>query len=434
MAVGAVAVRWRRCGRRAGAAGAAARKDTDCREPRVCERGACVEPRRGRGVAIVGRAARRRALAPTPVTGLAAVRDVRRRCARTPAAAPGPRRGARRRRCGRSRVGGVVAGSPTIGPDGTIYVASHDGELYAIAPDGTLQVEVRDRRPLVEHAGGRGGRHDLRRLRRRSPLRGRSRRHAEVEAARSATCDPKGFGPESSRCDVDGGPTIGPDGTIYVGGDGIHAVWPDGTLRWKLATPRARRVDAGARAPTARSTRAARTTRSTRSRPTAPRSGRCAPAATSMRRPAIGDDGTIYVGSDDDALYAITPDGEVRWKTLITGGDDPRRRRARRPTARSTSARYDGIALRDRADRHRSGGSLPPPTRSHGAPGDRDQRHRSSSVPQDEHLYAVDARRTSALARCRLGGDVDATPAIGRDGTHLRRRRRRSSTRISISR
>ena len=71
-------------------------------------------------------------------------------------------------------------------------------------------------------------------------------------------------GPESSRCDVDGGPTIGPDGTIYVGGDGIHAVWPDGTLRWKLAT-----------------------------------------AEHVASTPALGADGTVYAGSQDDNLFRI---------------------------------------------------------------------------------------------------------------------------------
>ncbi|MDN5325305.1 MAG: hypothetical protein PWP02_1024, partial [Thermosipho sp. (in: thermotogales)] len=30
--------------------------------------------------------------------------------------------------------------------------------------------------------------------------------------------------------------------------------------------------------------------------------------------PAIGADGTIYVGSDDDYLYAINPDGSLKWK------------------------------------------------------------------------------------------------------------------------
>ena len=34
--------------------------------------------------------------------------------------------------------------------------------------------------------------------------------------------------------------------------------------------------------------------------------------------PAIGPDGTIHVGSDDDSLYAINPDGTKKWE-LVTG-------------------------------------------------------------------------------------------------------------------
>ncbi|MFZ0887880.1 MAG: choice-of-anchor D domain-containing protein [Candidatus Binataceae bacterium] len=35
---------------------------------------------------------------------------------------------------------------------------------------------------------------------------------------------------------------------------------------------------------------------------------------------AVGADGTIYVGADDDNLYAINPDGSLKWK-LATGGN-----------------------------------------------------------------------------------------------------------------
>uniref|UniRef100_UPI003467EF7C Cell surface protein n=1 Tax=synthetic construct TaxID=32630 RepID=UPI003467EF7C len=35
--------------------------------------------------------------------------------------------------------------------------------------------------------------------------------------------------------------------------------------------------------------------------------------------PAIGQDGTIYVGSNDHYLYAINPNGKLKWK-FETGG------------------------------------------------------------------------------------------------------------------
>src|SRR5678815_2992002 len=31
---------------------------------------------------------------------------------------------------------GRVVGSPTVGPDGTIYVGAHDGKLHAVSPEG----------------------------------------------------------------------------------------------------------------------------------------------------------------------------------------------------------------------------------------------------------------------------------------------------------
>ena len=38
-----------------------------------------------------------------------------------------------------------------------------------------------------------------------------------------------------------------------------------------------------------------------------------------LSSPAIGADGTIYVGSGDDNLYAFNPDGSLKWQYL-TGG------------------------------------------------------------------------------------------------------------------
>ncbi|MDU5949810.1 MAG: PQQ-binding-like beta-propeller repeat protein, partial [Paenibacillus macerans] len=37
--------------------------------------------------------------------------------------------------------------------------------------------------------------------------------------------------------------------------------------------------------------------------------------------PAIAADGTIYVGSDDGHLYALTASGEQKWKFAIHGSD-----------------------------------------------------------------------------------------------------------------
>ena len=76
-------------------------------------------------------------------------------------------------------------------------------------------------------------------------------------------------------------PAIGPDGTIYVGHcDGLYALNSDGTLaaqNWPVAMSQV------------------------------------------VSSPAVGADGTVYVGSMDGFLYAIHPDGMVKWQ-FETGG------------------------------------------------------------------------------------------------------------------
>ena len=79
---------------------------------------------------------------------------------------------------------------------------------------------------------------------------------------------------------VSSSPALGPDGTIHVaGGRQVHAVGPDGEIRWTYETP-------------------VRT--------------------FTFSSPAVASDGTVYVGGDDHALHAINRDGSPRW-TFQTG-------------------------------------------------------------------------------------------------------------------
>jgi len=123
-------------------------------------------------------------------------------------------------------TGDDVVASPTVGPDGTIYVGSTDGRLYAVNPNGT-----------------------------------------EKWAFQTGS-------------DIWGSVTIGPDGTLYFGsGDGyIYALTPDGKEIWRFA------MEEG-----------------------------------TFSTPALGADGTLYVGSLDKNLYAINPDGTRKW-AFPTGG------------------------------------------------------------------------------------------------------------------
>lgn len=125
--------------------------------------------------------------------------------------------------------GGVT--TPALGSDGTVYFCSAGKYLYALDPDGTLKWRV------------------------------------EPQAISSGLPDP---------------PSVGADGTIYVGERCIWAYNPDSTLKWI-------------------------TCEFLNGNPYLP-----VPWASARTQPAIGSDGTIYSGSSD-GLYAVNTDGSLKW-------------------------------------------------------------------------------------------------------------------------
>jgi outer membrane protein assembly factor BamB len=186
---------------------------------------------------------------------------------------------------------GIEAG-PIIGADGTIYIASHDGYLYAVNPDGSEkwrfsageqfwdsnyggQYKSMMATPAIDDAGT-----------------------VYVYSSDHHLIAVNSDGTEKWRFkivwlpDFWSSPVIGADGTIYIGSArddetdfiaGLYAINPDGTLKWIH--------DEG--------------------------TGVTTP-------PAIGSDGTIYIGaatpsqdkSKDDTgkILAISPEGEQMWR------------------------------------------------------------------------------------------------------------------------
>jgi len=194
------------------------------------------------------------------------------------------------------KTNGSIYSSPAIGPDGTVYIGSDDGNLYALNPDGTVNWKFETAwcirsTPAISPDGTLYFVSDdgfLYALDTKSLLK---RLKWKVN-----------IGIPFSNWFSRSSPAIGSDGTIYVGSfdRNLYAITPDGKLKWKFSTN-----------------------------------------DLLVSSPAVGNDGTIYVGSYDDNLYAIAPDGKLKWR-FSTGND----------VASSPAIGSDGTIYVGRVDRN----------------------------------------------------------------------------------
>ena len=218
-----------------------------------------------------------------------------------------------------------IFSTPVIGGDDTIYVGSADRNFYALRPDGTLAWRFRTG-GIIDAAGAIGryvkalrsapvtigsGDERLYRLRTNRHL----SRKQRIVWAFAPTLPPVG-GQQVSWWE--GNVAIGPGGTIYAGNTGgaAYAINPDGTLRW--AAPRGQSVwttPAFGQGTEAGNTFWGSVDLYAFSLDQAghPRWQTFTPGYVTSS-PALGSDGTVYVGSFDHKLYALDPDtGKVRW-------------------------------------------------------------------------------------------------------------------------
>lgn len=306
-------------------------------------------------------------------------------------------------------TGGPIEAAPALLEGGTIVVGSLGGKLHGLSPDGRplFSVDLGDRiysSPLVTEDGIFVG-SDAKRF---FGLRhdGRIRFRLQTQG------------------DADTGATLTPSGTIvFAAGRMIYGIQPNGTLSFRVRTAR-----------------------------------------KAFSSPAVGEDGTIYVGSQDDHVYAITEDGDLRWRvdvgadadggpaiaddgTVYVGTDageilalDPDtgfirwRRKVHGYVRGSFSIGRDGTIFAG------TYGPMPrlvalEPTEGairfefsvrgtgalefgiHGGPVE-DARGRLYFGAQDDYLYALEPDG-SLLFKLKTSGDVDATPVITEDGTLL---------------
>jgi len=156
--------------------------------------------------------------------------------------------------------------APAVGPDGTIYVGTWRGKLWAITADGARKWSFRAQNEIKS-----------------SPVVGldgtvyfgsRDRRLYAVRA------DGKKRWEFPTGAWVDSSPALARDGTVFFGSwdQRFYALNPDGSKKWQFQT-----------------------------------------SGPIVSSPAIGADGTIYFGSHDKKFYALAADGRKKWE-FATGG------------------------------------------------------------------------------------------------------------------
>ena len=219
-------------------------------------------------------------------------------------------------------TGDWIWSSPAVASDGTIYVGSLDGKVYAVNPDGTEKWTFATGSYVYcsPSVGSDGtiyiGSRDF----------------------KFYALNPDGSEKWNRSCYADSSPAIAADGTIYVGsipqsgetgtgrptgesGPGIlYALNPNnGSIEWEFPTDGSiwsspaiagdGTIYVGSRDYYLYAI----------SPKTHKELWRFQTQDQVNASPAIGSNGMIYVGSMDGSLYAITPDGKEKW-AFVTGG------------------------------------------------------------------------------------------------------------------
>jgi len=182
----------------------------------------------------------------------------------------------------------IYYSSPAVASDGTIYVGDVGSGtipmgLYAINQDGTLKWKYEIPNAVFTPAVGSDGTIYV------------QDNTATLYAVAGDGTEKWSYPLSASHAVGQSAPAIGSDGTIYVGADGIYALNPDGTLKWSYYPSGYDYI------------------------------------SFVHSSPAIASDGTIIVGANGDfmelpdpgraALFAINPDGTLKWRYLLEGAD-----------------------------------------------------------------------------------------------------------------
>lgn len=230
------------------------------------------------------------------------------------------------------KTGAGIESSPAIGPDGTIYVGSHDGNFYAFNKDGSLKWRIKLTEPSYDP------RWNTSKAIMASPAVAKD----GTIYINTASGYLHALNPDSSekwrfaikwQSDFWSSPNIGLDETIYIGSArdegsgnkaGLYALNPDGTEKWFVQESSGITI-----VPTLADDG---TVISGAANPLDNKGKIFALTSDGKKKwefvleqwlessAAIGPDGTIYTGSKEGYFYALNPDGSEKWRFKTEGG------------------------------------------------------------------------------------------------------------------
>lgn len=205
--------------------------------------------------------------------------------------------------------GGEITSSPAVGKDGTIYFGSEDGRLYALRPDGTAKWSLDTDGPITSSPA----------ISDDGTVYVTSWGSDRSIYAVSLEGSVKWKLTTGAGNDMDLSPVLDSAGNVYVAiGNQFDMITPDGTLKWSFST--------GDDFPLSSCAIGANGTIYVGSgdqkvyavQPSGVLKWTFLTDSWVSSSPAIDDDGTIYVGSSLGRLYAINPDGTLKWQYLTT--------------------------------------------------------------------------------------------------------------------
>jgi outer membrane protein assembly factor BamB len=311
---------------------------------------------------------------------------------------------------------GAVVAAPTLASDGTILFTSHDRHVYAVDAAGALRWKHRTGDFVWSAAALLGGGlvlvgSDDDRLYALKLEDSSQAWSLSPGSCRRAV----GRGPEAARCDIED-VTLGPDGTIYIGGDGVYAISADGKVRWRFVPEpdkdRKRHCSSAPSLGPGGAVYAVCSDQLYALNPDGTKRWQFEGPGEFDSAPAVGPDGTLYVGDEARRCLAIDPQGQLRF-SFVSGGA-VRAAPALRSDGIVLFGAYDGLLYALRPDGTLAW-SFTTADAIHSAPLiDADGAVLFGS--RDNRLYALgpDGRLRWSVV---LDDDVDGAPSLGPDGT-----------------